>query len=448
MPEYVLPTLMIASLIGGTLAGYAVPFVLGGTSIIFLFLGGFKLSFFNLIVARSFSSVIENWVLIAIPLFVFMGLALEKSGLSKRLLGTIELLLGNRPGGLAVAVTILGIIMAASTGIVGASVVMLGLLALPSMLEQQYDKKLAVGTIAASSTLGILIPPSIMLVVVGNLVQVSVGDLFLAAILPGLMLGGLYILYILFISYTQPEKAPPAKVNKISAFALFKRVMKDLVPPVLLILSVLGSIAAGMATPTEAAAIGALCALGLALFSRQLSFKGLKDIVHQTGLITCMILFVVVGAGAFSAVFRRLGGSEMIENAIMALNMGPYGILIVIMVIVFFMGFFLEWVEISYIVLPLFAPIVQTIDFGLGFTPDQRMIWFATLVAVNMQTSFLTPPFGYALFYIKGVAPKEITVMDINRGIIPFVVIQLLGLIFIAAMPEIVMYLPKLFNGG
>ncbi|MBU8848533.1 MAG: TRAP transporter large permease subunit [Desulfobacterales bacterium] len=447
MPEYLLPILMLISLITGTLAGYAVPFVLGGVSIIFLLLGGYQFSFFNLIVARSFSSVIENWVLIAIPLFVFMGLALEKSGLSKRLLSTIELLLGNRPGGLAIAVTLLGIIMAASTGIVGASVVMLGLLALPTMLEQNYDKKLAVGTIAASSTLGILIPPSIMLVVVGNLVQVSVGDLFLAAIFPGLMLGSMYILYIICVSYFSPDKAPPAKIDKISATELLGRVMRDLLPPVLLILSVLGSIAAGLATPTEAAAIGALCALCLALFSRQLNWKALRDTIYQTGLITSMILFVVVGAGAFSAVFRRLGGSEMIENAIMALNLGPYGILTMIMIIVFFMGFFLEWVEISYIVLPLFAPILQNIDFGLGFSVEHQMIWFATLVAVNMQTSFLTPPFGYALFYLKGVAPKEVTVSDINRGIIPFVIIQLIGLLLIISFPKIVMYLPQLMDG-
>jgi len=447
MPEYLLPILMIACLIGGTLIGYPVPFVLGGISVIFLLLGGHSFSFFHLIIAKTFSGVVENWVLIAIPLFVFMGLALEKSGLSKRLLSTLEIVLGNKPGGLAIAVTILGIIMAASTGVIGASVVMLGLLALPPMLEQKYDKRLAVGTVAASSTLGILIPPSIMLVVVGNLLQISVGDLFLAAMFPGLILGGMYILYIIIISFFKPELAPAAKVEALSRGEKFVRICKDLLPPMTLIFSVLGSIAFGIATPTEAAAIGALAALCLAIFARQMNWRVLRDIVFDTGKFTSMILFVVVGAGAFSMVFRRLGGDRMIEDLIMALNLGPYGILGMIMLIVFFMGFFLEWVEISYIVLPLFAPILQKVDFGLGFSVEETMIWFATLIAVNMQTSFLTPPFGYALFYLKGIAPKEVTVMDINRGIIPFVLIQLVGLVLIILFPHIVMFLPQLAAG-
>lgn len=447
MFEYLLPILMITSLITGTLIGYPVPFVLGGVSVIFLLLGGYSFSFFHLTIARTFSSVVENWVLIAIPLFVFMGLALEKSGLSKRLLSTIELVLGNKPGGLAIAVTLLGIIMAASTGVIGASVVMLGLLALPTMLEQKYDKRLAVGTIASSSTLGILIPPSIMLVVVGNLLQISVGDLFLAAIFPGLILGGMYILYIVVVSYFKPELAPAAEVIEISRGEKFFRICRDLLPPVILIFAVLGSIAFGIATPTEAAAIGALAALILAIFARQMNWGVLREIVFDTGKLTSMILFVVVGAGAFSGVFRRLGGDSMIEDTIMALSLGPYGVLAMVMLIVFLMGFFLEWVEISYIVLPLFAPILQNLDFGLGFTVEETMIWFATLIAVNMQTSFLTPPFGYALFYLKGIAPKEVTVMDINRGIIPFVIIQLIGLFLVILFPKIIMFLPQLAAG-
>lgn len=443
--EYILPLSMVICLMIGIFLGYPVAFVLGGVGVVFAFVGDLPYAFLGIGVSRIYAGVISNWLLLAVPLFVFMGSLLDKSGLAENLLYSLERLFGGLRGGLAISVALLGIIMAASTGIVGASVVMLSVLALPVMLKEKYDPKLAVGTIAASGTLGILIPPSIMLVLVGDILQISVGDLFLAAVFPGMLLGGLYIAYIIFISMLKPEVAPAIKVKE-SRESLFIALCRDLFAPLALVLTVLGTIATGVATPTEAAGLGVICALILAALNRKLTYKNLKTCVLETGSTSGMILTVLVGATLFSMVFKGLKGNEMIEAAIFSFDMGPYGTLFLLLGIIFVLGFFLEWVEISFIVLPLFAPIIANMDFGLGLTAEQQLLWFAMLVAINLQTSFLTPPFGYALFYIKGVA-KDINIKTIYRAIIPFVMIQILGLVIALIWPQLTLWLPVTILG-
>ncbi|MDD1783176.1 TRAP transporter large permease subunit [Enterovibrio sp. ZSDZ35] len=438
--EYILPLSMVICLMMGIFVGYPVAFVLGGVGVVFAFIGDLPYAFLGIGVSRIYAGVISNWLLLAVPLFVFMGTLLDKSGLAENLLYSLERLLGGRRGGLAISVALLGIIMAASTGIVGASVVMLGVLALPVMLKEKYDPKLAVGTIAASGTLGILIPPSIMLVLVGDILQISVGDLFLAAVFPGMLLGGLYIGYIIVISILKPDVAPAVKKRENEG-SLFLALCRDLFAPLALILTVLGTIATGVATPTEAAGLGVICAMLLAAINRKLTFENVKTCVLETGRTSGMILAVLVGATLFSMVFKGLKGNAMIEAAIFSFDLGAYGTLFVLLGIIFVLGFFLEWVEISFIVLPLFTPIIAAMDFGLGLSSEQQLLWFAMLVAINLQTSFLTPPFGYALFYIKGVA-KDINIKTIYRAIIPFVIIQVIGLVIALVWPQLTLWLP------
>lgn len=447
MVEHIVPLSMIICLLLALFSGYPVTFVLGGIGIIFAFIGDLPFTFLKIGVSRIYAGVIENWLLLAVPLFVFMGSMLDKSGLAQNLLYSLERVLGRKRGGLAISVAFLGIIMAASTGIVGASVVMLSTLALPIMLQEKYKPELAVGTIAASGTLGILIPPSIMLVLVGDILQISVGELFLGAIVPGLMLGGLYILYIIFIAITKPSDAP-ATTKPPESGSLALALLRDLVAPLALILTVLGSIATGTATPTEAAGLGAICAIILAAFNKRLSFKTLSFCIRETGNTSAMILGVLVGATIFGMVFKGLKGDHMIENAILHFDLSAYGTLGILLLLIFVMGFFLEWVEISFIVLPLFAPIVAGLDFGLGLSREQQLLWFAMLVAVNLQTSFLTPPFGYSLFYLKGVAPPEITIRIIYKGIIPFVGLQLFGLALLIIWPGLVLWVPDAVFGN
>ena len=447
MIEYALPLAMVVFLLLGIFSGYPVALVLGGIGILFAFIGELPFAFLQIGVSRIYASVIENWLLLAVPLFVFMGTMLDKSGLAQNLLYSLERVLGGRRGGLAIAVALLGIIMAASTGIVGASVVMLSVLALPIMLREKYKPELAVGTIAASGTLGILIPPSIMLVLVGDILQISVGELFLGAIIPGLVLGGLYIAYLIYVALVRPGDAPASGAKPVDGFLLLA-LLRDLVAPLLLILTVLGSIATGTATPTEAAGLGAICAMLLAAFNRQLTYRTLSICVRETGKTSAMILSVLVGATIFGMVFKGLKGNRMIEDAIMSFDLSAYGTLGLLLLMIFILGFFLEWVEISFIVLPLFAPIVVALDFGFGFSRDQQLLWFAMLVAVNLQTSFLTPPFGYSLFYIKGVAPPDITIRTIYRGIIPFVGLQLTGLALLILWPNLVLWLPDSVFGN
>lgn len=446
LAEYALALSMIVALLAGIFTGYPVAFLLGGLGIAFAFIGGIPLPFLGTVGSRIFGGVIENWLMIAIPLFVLMGIMLERSGVARRLLLTLQRLLGRTPGGLSISVALLGIVMAASTGIIGASVVMLGLLALPVMLRQGYRPEMACGVIAASGTLGILIPPSIMLVLMGSILQVSVGALFKAALLPGLLLGVLYICWLLFIAWLKPEWAPAASTSpeEVDHTPLLLALLRDLLGPVALIVAVLGSIMAGIATPTEAAAIGAAGSLLLAVAARRLDWVTLRGAVRETSRTSAMILFVVIGATCFSVVFKRLGGDYMIEELITGTGLGPYGLLLLLMALIFVLGFFLEWIEISFVVLPLIAPVVELLDFGLGLSGQALLIWFAILVAVNLQTSFLTPPFGYALFYLKGITEGKIGIGTIYRSIIPFVILQVIGLALCIAFPALVLWLPGL----
>ena len=444
MVEYILPIAMVVSLMLGIFSGYPVAFVLGGIGILFMVIGDIPIAYMGVVASRISGGVLENWLLIAVPLFIAMGILLEKSGIASRLLVSLEKLCGRLNGGLAVAVALLGVILASSTGIIGASVVMLGVLALPMMLKQGYSKALASGVVAASGTLGIIIPPSIMLVLMGAILQISVGDLFKAALVPGLVLGVFYIIFIFVIGWLRPGMAPlPEDTQPTSSITHdVLKLLRDLLGPMLLVAAVLGSILTGIATPTEAAALGMAGALLLAAIFGKLSITMLRDVMRGTGSSTGMIIFVMIGATCFSAVFKRLGGDTMIEDMIIGTSFGPYGVLFMLMALIFILGFFLEWVEISFVVLPLFAPVIQTLQFS-GVAADEVLVWFAVLVAMNLQTSFLTPPFGYALFYVRGVAPVEVRTSDIYRGVIPFVAMQLIATITLIAFPGLALYLVR-----
>lgn len=433
-------------------SGFPVAFVLGGVGLFFwavaVALDAISAKTFLLVVSRIYGGVVEDLSLVAIPMFIFMGVMLDKSGVARELLLTLARLMKRVPGGLGVAVVLLGVIMAASTGIIGASVVMMTLMALPVMAEQRYDLALASGTIAASGTLGILIPPSIMLVMMGSLLSVSIGQLFFAALIPGLVLAALYLTYVILFSAFFSSRAPIAAVphNEFSGLGT-RRAMTTFFPPVMLIVLVLGSIFAGFATPTEAAGIGAAGATVLALARQKLSRIVVQEVVQSTALIGAMLFGIFVGATCFSFVFTLLGGNDLIVRAIEQLNTGPWSILVAIMVVVFLLGFFFDWIQITMIVLPVFAPIIKTLDFGAHLpSPDLTITWFAILVALNLQTSFLTPPFGFALFYLKGAAPDTVKMEHLYRGIIPFVVLQIMGLIAVMAWPEIALWLPMRFG--
>ena len=442
----ILPILMGLALVLGIFSGYPVAFVLGGVGVLFLFIGGLPVFTLQLAVSRVIG-IMSNWLLLAIPLFVFMGLMLDRSGVAKNLLYSLERLLGGTRGGLAIAVALLGIVLAASSGIVGASVVMLGVLALPVMLKEGYSPDLATGVVAASGTLGILIPPSIMLVVLGSMLQISVGDLFKAAFVPGMLLGALYVLYVMILARINPAKIAAVKrrSEKVGWHAIAE-VLKNLTGPVALIVMVLGAIIVGVATPTEAAALGALGATVLAFLAGRLSWAALKEVVHETAFINAMILFVLIGATVFSGVFKQIGGEDLIQNAVSGTGFGPYGVLMLFMAVLFVLGCFLEWIEITFVVLPLFTPIMITLDFGLGFTETEKLIWFAIAVAVNLQTSFMTPPFGFSLFYVKGVAPPEVPITTVYRGAIPFVVLQLIGLASVILLPVLTVGMVRALN--
>jgi tripartite ATP-independent transporter DctM subunit len=444
------PLMMFGVLAVLLFSGFPVAMILGGVGLGFAALGYmydiFSVIELSNIVLRIFGGIVENLVLVAIPMFIFMGTMLEKSGVASDLLHTLQILLRRVPGGLALAVTLLGTIMAATTGIIGASVVMMTLMALPVMMERGYDKALATGTIASSGTLGILIPPSIMLVIMGDLLSISVGTLFLAAIFPGLMLAMFYFIYIFIRAVTKPELAPPLpdEIGPDSGLELLIQVIKTFLPPVILISMVLGSIFMGFATPTEASGVGAAGATLIALIRGRLSFSVLKEVVERSALTGAMLFFIFVGATAFSYVFRSLGGDDLVVDFVQSFGLGSWGLLFLLMGIVFCLGFFFDWVEITLIVLPIFAPIISALDFGthLGH-PKEVVPWFAILVAVNLQTSFLTPPFGFALFYMKGVAPPSIRIQHIYKGIVPFVGLQVLGLLLVMAFPEIALWLPR-----
>jgi len=446
-----LSVIMFAVLAVILFCGYPVAFVLGGVGLGFGVLGiAFDvfnpLQFFN-ILPRIFGSVVQNQVLVAVPMFVFMGTMLEKSGIADDLLYCLQVLLRRIPGGLAMAVTLMGTIMAASTGIVGATVVMLTLIALPAMMERGYNKELAVGTIASAGTLGILIPPSIMLVIMGDLLQVSVGTLFTGAIVPGLVLAVIYAVYIGTVSFLKPHLAPPlpASMGPTTGAELLRLMAKSFLPPSFLIFLVLGSIFFGWATPTEAAGVGCFGALFLAAANRRLSFRVLQDVMESAALTNAMVFFIFFGATLFSYVFRALGGDDVVVEILRALGIDTgWEILIFLMVLVFLLGFFFDWIEICLIVLPVFAPILQKVDFSLHLGAGKVFLpWFAVLIAINLQTAFLTPPFGFTLFYMKGIVPPSVTMGHIYRGIIPFVILQLTGVALAMAFPELVLWLPR-----
>lgn len=445
-----LPLVMFTSVAVLLFTGYPVAFVLGGVALFFGFIGAgfgvFKpIEFFNLL-PRIWGGIAENLVLVAVPLFVFMGTMLERSDVAADLLRALQVLMRRVPGGLALAVTLMGTIMAATTGIVGASVVMLTMMALPVMLERRYSHELATGTIAAAGTLGILIPPSIMLVIMADLLSLSVGNLFFGAVFPGLLLSGLYLLFIALFATLRPASAPPMERDEGPAdrSELVALLLKSFLPPTFLIVLVLGSIFAGWATPTEAAAVGAAGTIVLAALNRRLSLSTLVDVCERTGLTCAMIFFIFIGATAFSYVFRSLGGDYVVEDLIAASGLESWGILLLIMFVVFILGFFFDWVEITLIVLPIFAPLLKTLDFGDHVAKSEMVYWFAILLAVNLQTSFLTPPFGFALFYMKGTCPPQVRLGEIYRGIAPFVILQLIGLALCIAFPEIVLWLPRM----
>lgn len=451
------PLIMFASLGILVFTGLPVAFVISGIGIAFGFLGiaydvfSF-IEFFN-IVSRIWGGISENMVMVAVPMFIYMGTMLEKSGIAEDLLECLNMLLRKVPGGLALSVTLMGTIMAATTGIIGASVVMMTLLALPVMMRRNYDPSLATGTIAASGTLGILIPPSIMLVLMSDLLSVSVGNLFLAAIIPGLLLASLYTVYIFVRCQINPSLAPPLPEGEaVHGTDLAKMVIKSFVPPVFLIVLVLGSIFAGFATPTEAAGVGAIGATFLALVKGRLKWPVLKDVCERSALTGAMLFFLFAGATVFSYVFRSLGGDDLVIDLVDSAGLGSWGILLLLMLIVFILGFFFDWVEITLIVLPIFAPVIAQLDFGhhldiggVNASEAQVLTWFAVLVAVNLQTSFLTPPFGFALFYLKGVAPKSISIQQIYKGIIPFVLLQVVGLLLVMYFPELALWMPNTF---
>ncbi len=439
--EY-LPAWMFLALTILLMAGFPVTFTLLGTSLVFGLIG-FGWDFFNLLPLRIWG-VVTNVTLLAVPLFVFMGVMLERSGLAEDLLDTMGMLFGRIRGGLAVSTVIVGALLGASTGIVGATVVTMGLLAVPTMLRRGYQKELATGTVSASGTLGQIIPPSIVLVLIGDIVGVPVGDLFMGAVFPGLVLVTLYVLYILIIASINPELAPPVRREDldIQGTRLIGRVLKALFPPLFLMVAVLGSIFAGIASPTEAAAVGAVGSMLLTVANRRFSLKILQQVMDTTLQLTCMVFIILVGAAAFGLVFRGTGGDNLVREFLSTLaeSHGQWFVLFIVMALIFVIGFFLDFIEITFIHVPVLAPIM--IEFG--FDP----IWFCILIAVNLQTSFMTPPFGFSLFYLKAVCPKEISTGNIYRGIIPFVICQIIGLLIVVFYPQLVTWLPGVVFGN
>jgi tripartite ATP-independent transporter DctM subunit len=448
-----LAALMFLVLAVALFSGLPVGFVLGGVGVAFgafgILLDQFQpIQFYNFL-PRVWGGIASNPVLVAIPMFIFMGMVLERSGIARDLLRCLQVLTRGVPGGLAMSVTLMGTIMAATTGIVGASVIMLTLIALPTMLERGYQKELAVGTIASAGTLGILIPPSIMLVVMGDLLQVSVGALFAAALIPGLILSALYLGYVGVISYLAPAAAPPlpADIGPRTRGEYWRMIGASFLPPVFLIALVLGSIYGGWATPTEAAGVGSAGALLLAAVRRKLRGPALREVVEQAGLTNAMVFFLFFGATMFSYVFRALGGDDIVREMLGAAGIDSgWKILVFLQILVFVLGFFFDWIEISLIVLPIFAPILQGLDFSGHIGGGAGVVfltWFVILLAVNLQTSFLTPPFGFTLFCMRATVPPSVTMGHIYRGIIPFVILQLTGLVLTMVFPEIALWLPR-----
>ena len=449
-----IPLVMFAAVFVALLAGYGVAATLGGVALLFALLGmavgAFDGGDLGFLAGRLFG-VFTNQTLLAVPLFVLMGVTLERTNIAETLLESLSSLMARLPGGLAIAVTLVGMLMAASTGIVGATVVTLGLLALPSMQRAGFDPRLSTGTICATGTLGQIIPPSIALVLLGDVLSnayqqaqlgqgvfapktVSVGDLFAGALLPGLLLVALYAGYVLCVSLISPERAPRARAEGDDERG-GANLLRGLLAPLALIVAVLGSILAGLATPTEAAAVGALGALGLAAANRALNLDNLREIMRATLTTTSMVFFILIGASLFSLVFRGYGGDDLVASMFDSLPGGIYGALLPVMLVIFLLGFVLDFIEITYVVVPVVGPALL----AMGIDP----VWLGILIAVNLQTSFLTPPFGFALFYLRGVTPDSIRTTDIYRGTIPFIVLQLALIALLFAWPQLATWLPS-----
>ncbi len=435
MPEYI-SLVLFATVFAMLLLGYPVAFTLGGVSLIFGYFT-FGMNFFQLLPLRIWGTM-TNYVLIAVPLFVYMGLMLEKSGLAEELLETMAMLFGKLRGGLAISVIVVGAVLAASTGIVGATVVTMGLLSLPTMIKRGYSPELSTGTICAAGTLGQIIPPSIVLVLLGSVLNISIGDMFIGAVIPGLLLVGLYVVWIIIVATFQPDSAPAMPADELAAFrktGMYRRIIRAFLLPFFLILAVLGSIFAGVASPTEAAAVGAMGATLLTLWQKKLNLQTLREVMRGTTTLTCMVFILLVGATTFGLVFRGMGGDHYITGLIMDAGLEPHHFLFIVMLVIFIAGFFIDFIEITFIIVPVVAPIFQMMGVDL--------LWVGILIALNLQTSFLTPPFGFSLFYLKGVAPPEITTTHIYKGIIPFITIQLICVLIVVFWPEAVTWLPK-----
>ncbi len=441
------------------MSGYPVAFTLAGTSLGFAFIGqmtgGFDAAFLGALPNRLYG-IMTNITLIAVPLFVFMGVMLERSRIAEDLLGTMAMLFGHIRGGLGYSVIIIGMLLAASTGIVGATVVTMGLLSLPTMLRHGYDPRIASGIVCSSGTLGQIIPPSIVLVLLGDVLSsayqqaqldmgiyspktVSVGDLFAGALLPGLLLVTLYLLYLAYIANTKHDALPIATDEQLQAsggITLAVRVLRGLLPPLLLIVAVLGSILAGIATPTEAAAVGAIGAMLLAIARGHFNMTILREVTLSTTRITCMVFLILIGASVFSLVFRGFGGDELVESLLTDLPGGRVGAMLAVMLLMFLLGFVLDFIEITFVVVPIVGPVLL----AMGYDP----VWLGIMIALNLQTSFLTPPFGFALFYLRGVAPSEVSTRHIYQGVMPFIGLQVLLLLILALWPQLATWLPAL----
>ena len=438
--DQTLGALMFAGMIVFLFAGFPVAFSLTFTGLVFGLIG-FGLPFFDLLPLRIWGTM-TNFTLLAVPLFVFMGVALEKSGLAEELLETMALLFGPLRGGIAISVVIVGAILAASTGIVGASVITMGLVSLTTMLRRGYSKELITGTICASGTLGQIIPPSVILILLGDIMGVSVGDLYIGAFLPGFLLVGLYVVYLAILGQLRPDLAPPIPREEIAAFQAqaLKRVSIALAPAFLLIVAVLGSIFWGIASPTEGASVGAAGGLLLTVAKRRFSMDMLRGVMRTTTRITSLSFIILIGANTFGLVFRGLNGDKLVQDLLLGLPFGAYGVLAVVMGVIFFLGFFIDFFEICFIHVPILTPVLVQ---HFKFDP----VWLGVVIGVNLQTSFLTPPFGFALFYLRGVAPPEIKTGDIYRGVVPFIGLQVIGLATIVAFPDIVFGLIRFFRG-
>jgi tripartite ATP-independent transporter DctM subunit len=446
MSPEVLTILMFATLMVSIALGHPLAITLAGVATLFGLIdnGGNVTALLELFVNNAWG-LEQNYVLVAIPLFIFMAQVLDRSKVSEGLFDALYIVLGGLRGGLGMAVIVVSTVFAATTGIIGASVVAMGLMAGPALLRRGYDRGLASGIICSSGTLGILIPPSIMLVVYGGLTgmkETSVGNLFAAAILPGLLLSGLYLAYVAIRCAINPTLGPPIPAEERTATVTEKVIMtaKSFVPPFGLILTVMGTILAGIATPTEAAALGCIGAMVLAVANKRFTVEVMTLACEATLRTTAMIMMLFVGGKLFSVVFLSIGGGDVVADLLLGMDVHDYVILAIMMGVVFMMGMFIDWAAILLVVVPIFTPIAMDLDFN--------PLWFAMLICVNLQTSFLTPPFGYALFYFKGVAPPEYTMGDIYKGIIPFVIIQVVGLALMMVFPEIITWLPSVFFGG